>query len=141
MIRKATTKDVNEMVRIFREGYSKEPYNEVWSKKIATKRIKEDMKTEEVFVLEEDNKIKGLIILTSYLWWSGLRGFIHEIVVDKKNRGKGYGKQLMDFAEKHFKKMGAKEMQLMASPKADAYQIYKKLNYKDECLVSMYQKI
>jgi ribosomal protein S18 acetylase RimI-like enzyme len=141
MIRKATNKDVKKMARIFREGYSEEPYNERWSEEITEKRLKQDIKTEEVFVLEEDNKIKGLLILKSYLWWTGLRGFIHEIVVDKESRGKGYGKQLLEFAEQHFKKIGAKEVQLMTLPTSNAYKIYKKLNYKDEGLVSLYKKI
>ena len=140
-IRKATKKDIKIISKIFREGYSEEPYNENWSEKIANERMKNDLKTEEIFVLEDNNQIIGFVTLTSYLWHTGLRGFIHEIVIGEEFRGKGYGKKLMEFAELRFKEIGAKEIQLITSPKSKAYQIYKKLNYIDEGFITMYKVI
>lgn len=140
-IRKANQSDVKKIARIFKKEYSKSPYNEKWSYKIAIKRIKKDLESEEIFVLEVNKKIAGFITLNSYLWHTGLRGFIHEIVISSEFQGRGYGKNLLNFAERHFKKKGAKEIQLISSPKSKAFKIYKKLNYMEEGYVTMYKRI
>ena len=140
-IRKVTINDLKRIVEIFREGYSKPPYNEKWTKKIATKRINNYFKDHKIFVLEINNKIQGFIIITFYIWHTGLRGYLHELVVAKEFQRRGYGRKLMEFAEKYFKKKGANEASLMTSPKSKAFKIYKKLNYKEEGFVSMYKKL
>jgi ribosomal protein S18 acetylase RimI-like enzyme len=140
-IRKATIDDLKRIVEIFREEYSKSPYNEKWSESMAIERINNYFKDREIFVLEINNQVQGIIIITFYIWHTGLRGFIDEVVVASEFQGEGYGKKLMEFAENYFKKKGAKEVSLMTSPKAKAFKIYKKLNYKREGFVTMYKKL
>jgi ribosomal protein S18 acetylase RimI-like enzyme len=139
---KANKKDIPRIVKIFREEYSKFPWNEKWSHKIATKRISDYFKSHRIFVLKINRKVEGFVIFTHYMWHTGLRGFLHEIVISKEFQGKGYGKKLMNFVENHFKKKGAKEINLMTSSKSKAYKIYKKRNYQQEKnFVSMYKKL
>jgi len=139
---KATKKNVPRIVRIFREEYGKSPWNEKWSENAAIKRINNYFKDHKIFVLKINNNIEGFVVLTSYIWHTGLRGFLHEIVVSNEFQGKGYGRKLMDFTEDYFKKIRAKEINLMTSDKSKAYKIYKKLKYHQEKnFVSMYKKL
>jgi ribosomal protein S18 acetylase RimI-like enzyme len=127
---------------MFIKEYSKRPYNEKWSKKTATQKIKDYFKGHEIFLLEIDKKIIGFIVITTYLWDKGTRGYIDEIVIDSKFQGKGYGKKLMEFVEDYFRKKGIKEVTLMSSTKSKAFNIYKKLKYKEEKdFVSMRKKL
>jgi len=140
-IRKAAAKDKKRIKGIFRAEYAKFPWNEKWTEELATKRINNYLNYEKVFVLEIDKKVQGFFILSSYVWHTGLRGFIHEIVISSEFQGKGYGKKLINFVEEYFKKKGARDVQLITSPKSIAYQIYKKLNYKDEGFLTMYKEL
>jgi len=141
-IRKATIEDTKKIVEIFREEYAKEPYDENWNKEAATKRIKNYFKDHELFVLEINGVVEGLMILTSYVWHNGMRGFLHELVVSHEQQGKGYGRKLIEFAEDFFRKRGMKEVNLMSSKKPIAYKIYKKMGYTEENgFVSMFKEI
>lgn len=140
-IRRATKKDKERIKEIFKAEYAKFPWNEKWIEELATKRISNYINHDEVSVLEIDKKVQGFFILSSYVWHTGLRGFIHEIVISSEFQGKGYGKKLIDFIEEYFKKKGAKDVQLVTSPKSKAYQIYKKMNYEDEGFITMYKRL
>ncbi len=142
MIKKATSKNAKRIIELFREEYAKPPYHENWSEKRAEQRIKKYFEGHKIFVLEINKKIQGFIIISFYMWHTGLRGYIDEIVVSFKYQGKGHGKELMKFAENYFKRKGAKEVSLRSSKKSRVFRIYKKLNYKEEKgFVSMYKKL
>jgi aminoglycoside 6'-N-acetyltransferase I len=139
-IRKATRKDKEIIKKIFSEGYSKPPFNEKWPPEMLDKRISDYLKYyENVFVLEVDKNVEGFIIFCFYAWYTGLRGYINEVVVAPKSQGKGYGKALMEFAESYMKKKGAKEVCLLTSPEAGAFKMYQKRDYKDEGFVNLYK--
>ncbi len=140
-IRKATKKDSERIKEIFKVEYAKPPFSEKWSEELTTKRIDNYFNDHEIFVLEIDKEVQGFVILSTYIWHTGLRGLIGEIVVSSEFQGHGYGKMLMNFAEEHLKREGAKEIQLMTSPESKVYQIYKKMGYKDEDFVSMYKEL
>ncbi len=140
-IRKAKKGDLKRIIKIFKTEYSKQPYDEHWSQKWANQRVKKDFKNCDLFVLEVDEKVQGFLILRMHTWDVGPRGFIEEIVITAANQGKGYGRELLLFAEKWFKKKGAKAIALIASPQAKAFNIYQKFGYKEEGLVSMSKKL
>lgn len=140
-IRKANAKDIPRIAELFMREYAKEPYNEKWNNKTSIKRIKTYLKENEIFVLEINNEIKGFTIISLYFWDTGLRGQIHEIVVDSNYQGKGFGGRLINFAEEYFKKRGAKRASLFSSDKSKAFKVYKHLGYKEEHFVSLYKKL
>lgn len=57
---------------------------------------------------------------------------LEEIIVDKKYRGKGYGKILIDYAITYSKKLKAKELWLETSKENKAQGLYKKKMKKDD---------
>lgn len=141
MIRKAKENDLKEISLIFKVEYAKEPYDEKWTDTSALKKIKDYFKEEIVYVAEVDNKIIGFIIISTYFWYDGNRGFIEEIVVTEKEQGKGIGAELMRTAEKHFRGKNVRQYSLFTSKKAKALMFYKKLGLKEEGFISLTKEI
>lgn len=140
-IRKAQNKDFKQIVKIFRTEYGKPPYNEKWSEKWATKKVREYYNENFIFVMELEKKIGGFIIGNFYTWDDGIRGFVNELVVSSKFQGKGYGTRLFRHFENFIKKKGSKKISLLSSTKSRAFKLYKKLGFKREDLVSMVKKL
>ena len=140
-IRKATKKDVKNIADLFRREFRKPPYKEKWSEKDAVRKIRDYFKRSSIFVLETEKEITGFIVASTFLWESGIRGFIDEIVVSSKFQREGYGKKLINYAEDYFKKKGIKRVSLMSAKNSMAFKVYKKLGFKEENFVSMYKKL
>ncbi len=73
-------------------------------------RLRKDLEQEELFLIEENKKIRGIIVLTEIMddeyipvqWLSDKKSknlYIHRLAVHPDLWGKGYGQQLIDFAE------------------------------------------
>lgn len=72
-------------------------------------RLKEDDAREELFVLEENEQILGIIVITDFMddeyipvsWLTGSSKniYIHRLAVHPSVWGNGYARKLMDFAE------------------------------------------
>jgi ribosomal protein S18 acetylase RimI-like enzyme len=140
-IRQATTNDLNEIIRIFIEGYAEKPYNEKWTKNIVKNKIKKYLKFErKLYLAQIDKKIVGFIIFSKNIWDDGDHLVIDELVIDSTFQGKGIEKRLMNFAGNYFKNIVT--IDLWTFKRAKAYSIYKKWGYKDHKEgVMMYKKL
>lgn len=59
-------------------------------------------------------------------------GYIADVIVDEKHRGKGIGKKLVTALELEFKKMGLKETKLLVlKDNVDSRKVWEKLGYSD----------
>lgn len=73
-------------------------------------RLEKDIEKEELYVLEEENRICGIIVLTpkmdeeyipiQWLTPGNKNLYVHRLATQPAGWGSGYGRQLMDFAEK-----------------------------------------
>lgn len=81
-----------------------------WNEQYPSKdHFQKDIELEELYVLEEESRIKGIIVITEivdkeYLpvtWLTENKNnfYVHRLAVDPKYWGQGYAQQLMDFAE------------------------------------------
>lgn len=140
-IRRAKIKDLKRIIKLFKEEYSKKPYNEKWTNKTASKKIKEYYKEANIFVAVLNEKIRGFIIFSRFLWFDGQRGIIDEVVVDLKEQGKGIGKELIKYAENFLKRKEIKKIVLISHNSSKAFKIYKKFGYKTNNFVQMVKKI
>ncbi len=140
-IKKATIKDLKSIINLFKKEYAKKPYNEKWTDKTASEKIKEYYREANIFVAILNKEVKGFIIFSKFLWFDGQRGMIDEVVVDFKEQGKGIGKGLMKHAENFLKKHGIKKIALMSVNTSKAFKIYKKIGYKTDNLVHMIKNI
>lgn len=81
-----------------------------WNKHYpSTEKLEADIKKAELFIMKEEDKILGIIVLTDLMdeeyvpieWLTESRNnlYIHRLATHPSVWGKGYGQQLMDFAE------------------------------------------
>jgi ribosomal protein S18 acetylase RimI-like enzyme len=137
MIRKAKKEDLNKIASLFKKGFSEKPYNEKWTDRNAKDKIEEYYKNGTILVNIENNSILGFIIFSELLWDNHIKLMIDEMVVDEAYRGKGIGTLLLKEAEKPAKKKGINNIELVSNINSNAFNLYKKLNYKETGLVVM----
>lgn len=116
MIRKATLKDIERIIKITKACASfmiaKDIYQ--WNEHYPNKAtFKNDVSRRELYVIEDGKTLVGCVVISSlmddeyapvsWLTDSDNNIYIHRLAVHPKYQGKGYAKKLMDFAE-HFAK-------------------------------------
>ena len=137
IIKKAEKTDINKIAEIFRKGYIEEPYNEKWTEENSLKKIKDYYNGSKVLVIAENNNIIGFLIYYKMIWDNKIKLYINEIVVLKEFRNQGIGTRLLNEAEKAAEKENINNIELASHIKSKAFQLYKKLGYKESGLVIM----
>lgn len=138
IIRKARKGDLKDISEIFRIESAKPPYNKERTLKKVLKIIKEDFKSNDIYVAIVDNQIAGFIMVKAD---SGTKNqlWINELWVSKNYQGQGIGKKIMAKIESIYKNKGIKIFKLVADTrKGGAYGFYNNLKYKaDKNMVFM----
>lgn len=88
----------------------------------------EKVRTNQGYVLVEDGVIIG--ILRYNLFWDNTP-FCTMLFIDDGYRGKGYGKQMMEYWEQDMKTKGYGMLMTSTQVDEDAQHFYRKLGYKD----------
>lgn len=116
-IRKATKKDIEGVVRLFGE-YDR--YENALDKRHKIDTVKErkdffnllmNKPRAVVFVLDVGGRLGGVISGEYRESMMGRGGLIHELIISKEYRSKGYGEKLLKALEDYLKKKGCKSMQ------------------------------
>ncbi len=126
IIRKMRRRDIpkvsNLVVDVLKNVNSKD-YSEEVIENLAELYSEENfrslLKKRRCFVLVIDGVISGTVCIKE--------DKIYTLFVDKRYHGRGYGKMLMDFAEKKILKNGFNKIRLSAS--LTAYSFYKRIGY------------
>jgi ribosomal protein S18 acetylase RimI-like enzyme len=117
MIRKAVLSDLDAIYRLTRSCAKAMIANGIyqWNEHYPTQeRFQKDVELQELYVLQEENHIKGIIVLTdlmdeeyipvTWLTTNTNNLYIHRVAVDPDYWGKGYAQKLMDFGEDYAQK-------------------------------------
>lgn len=88
----------------------------------------EKVRTNQGYVLVEDGLVIG--ILRYNLFWDNTP-FCTMLFIDDGYRGKGYGKQMMEYWEQDMKTKGYGMLMISTQVDEDAQHFYRKLGYKD----------
>jgi ribosomal protein S18 acetylase RimI-like enzyme len=129
-IRKSTKKDAREIAEIFVKESAKKPYLQKWNKKTALKEITKSFKEYDMYVVLIDKEIIGFVM--SHINKDNKeKAFVDELWLKNNYQGKGFGKSLMKFIEKIYKKKRVKIVQLVSNRKSGAFKFYKKLRYDE----------
>lgn len=112
MIRKAKASDLNTIKRLTESCALTLQEKEIfqWNEQYPSReKMVDDISKEEMFVLEIENEILGIIVLTTVMdeeyipiaWLTPGENnlYVHRLAVHPKVWGHGYGQQLMDYAE------------------------------------------
>ena len=135
------------IVDIDKEGYNilTKEYREEYFKKT----IEEIKKYEgKMFLYKENNEVLGLVVglinneeTKEYDFQAPKRGRVSELVVTKKIRSKGIGKQLLDKITEYFKENNCKDILIAVfAYNEDAIRFYEKNNYHTR-MIEMTRKI
>ena len=144
IIRKATKKDAEQVAKLylqFWEVHKKiNPLHQldfVINYKNCLKDVKEliNYKSYWLYVAEENKEILGFILFTIKKNPEGFKvrkyGFLEEAAVDKKHRGKGIAKQLLNFALNYFKNKKLKYVSCSVEIDNDtAFKVWQKCGFK-----------
>jgi len=141
IIRKANSKDLKQIAEIYKEVYSEAPYHEKWNKKMALERVRDELEDGKIYIAEVEKKVAGFIAFSTYEWFDGKWGYIDDFAMLKEYRGMGIGKMLMKKAEDDLRKAKARVIDLRVHKKAKAFNMYKKLKYKENGYIDMEKKL
>ena len=75
----------------------------------------------------------GLIVATVLVGHDGHRGWVYYLAVDPDHRQKGYGRVMMDAAERWLRERGVEKLQLMVRPDNKSVKdFYQSLGYAEQ---------
>jgi ribosomal protein S18 acetylase RimI-like enzyme len=84
-----------------------------------------------LFVARDDNAVLGMLTLVLYRVPTGLRAWIHDVVVDEAARGRGVGEALTKEALRLATDVGAISVELTTRPeRAAANRLYRRLGFE-----------
>ncbi|MBW1298936.1 GNAT family N-acetyltransferase [Aquimarina litoralis] len=125
MIRKATPSDLDAIHQLTKACAKAMIAKGIfqWNEHYPTRsRFEKDIKLEELYVLEEEDRIKGIIVLTELMddeyipiqWLTENNNnlYIHRLAVHPDYWGKGYAQQLMNWAESQAKEQSYASVRL-----------------------------
>lgn len=112
MIRKAESKDLSSIKQLTESCAIKMQEKGIfqWNEHYPSQeRFRKDIELEELYILEENEQLKGIIVLTpkmddeydpiEWLTPNGMNLYVHRLATTPESWGSGHGKKLMDFAE------------------------------------------
>ena len=136
-IRKARKEDINQYLELVKE--SNKEYSKIVGKQIKTnkKKIRElfynSIKSKEKLILiaEENNQILGYLVCSFYISNYQKSCYMDYLFVQKKERGKGIGKLLINDINQILKNKKLEKCRLDVNVKnISAINLYKKLGFK-----------
>lgn len=143
-IRSFTQNDIEDCGKLLMQSYNQPPWRHQWKLDLAVKYLSEytDCKSFIGFVLCVDENIAGALFAHSKTWWTNDQLFIDELFISPEIQGRGYGKSMLDFAEKFAKENGLDSISLMTNKFMPAFNFYNKINYlQAEQFVFMFKPV
>ena len=131
-IRLAEQKDFNPLLGLLRQLW---PDLDLDYKDLSDVYLKAvDSKAQQLIVGLVDNKVVGFCSLTikNNLWQAGSLGHVDELVIDKKFRGKGFGKKMIDSITHIAKNLKCKRIELeSAFHRKEAHKFYETIGFQN----------
>ena len=125
MIRKATTSDIDSILKITKACAKHMTDNAIfqWNKHYPSKdAFLNDVERDELYVLEINDNITGCVVISTLMdeeyipvkWLTKNESniYIHRLAIHPETQGKGYAQQLMAFAETYAKSNNYKSVRL-----------------------------
>ena len=84
-----------------------------------------------LYLLEEENRVVGMLTLGIYHSPTGSKGWIEDVVVDDACRGRGYGRMLVAHAIEEARKAGVAQLMLTSNPlRVAANKLYQAMGFE-----------
>ena len=90
-----------------------------------------DNSASHLYLLEEENRVVGMLTLGIYHSPTGSKGGIEDVVVDDACRGRGYGRMLVAHAIAEARKAGVAQLMLTSNPlRVAANKLYQAMGFE-----------
>jgi N-acetylglutamate synthase-like GNAT family acetyltransferase len=124
--------EIGKVLDLFIKVYSEAPYNDIWNKDSAFKKLSEiyERGKDFCFYTKDKGEIIGLLFCQTPTWHDGVHVFVEDIVVDSNYRNKKIGAQLVKKLEQTAKQKHIVSIDLLASTDSRAPDFWKNLGYK-----------
>lgn len=130
-IRQFETRDTDDVRRLWLEAFPNDPPR---NDPAAVIRRKLKMQRE-LFLVGESN---GVIVATLLGGYDGFRCWVYHVAVSVSHRRRGYGRQMMQEAERVLKHVGCPKLNIqIRAHNADVVEFYRRLGYAVENHISM----
>ncbi len=135
--------EINKLLDLFIRVFSEPPYEEVWTRESAFKRLSEIYERGKDFCLyiEQNRQIIGMIFCQIQTWQDGIHVIIEDVVVDSKQRNKGIGALLVKKIEEIAKEKNITSIDLLSNTKSKAVDFWKKQGYETNGYVQFMKRI
>ena len=134
VLRDAREKDFPAVFPLIQKLWDYNTYTEVPTKEVFCQVLAE----ENTFfvVLEVDGEIRGFCHGDYFptFWMCGLTCYVSSLIVEKEDRGRGYGHLLLDEAKARALKKGCKAVILDSGmPRIEAHRFYENYGFEKSC--------
>lgn len=139
IIRKAVTEDFDSVYPLFEQLWPNKILNREELYKVFNRGAISN--TDELFCAELDGVVIGFCAyaIVNNLWQAGYISYIYAMVVDEKQRGKGYGTKLLNEAIAKSKEQGMKRVELDSGfQREEAHKFYEKLGFEKRAFLFSY---
>ena len=139
LIRNAISEDFDRVYPLFEQLWPNKKINRAELNKVFSRGIVSQ--TDELFCAVLDDTIIGFCAyaIVNNLWQEGYISYIYAMVVDEKQRGKGYGTKLINEAIDKSKSQGMKRIELDSGfQREKAHEFYLKLGFEKRAYLFSY---
>jgi len=139
-IRKATENDFEKVYPLFEQLWPNKELDKNALRIVFNRGVNSD--TDELLCLDYSNELIGFCAyaIVNNLWLAGYISYMYAMVVDEKQRGKGFGTILIKESIKDSKDRGLKRLELDSGfHREKAHEFYMKLGFEKRAFLFSYQ--
>lgn len=122
------------VTRLFRDVFTKEPWNDDWSDRTQLDAYIEDLTGQNnslTLGCFKDGRLVGLAMGHVKHWHTGTEYLIDEFCVEPSNQGKGVGTEFLRLIENYLKERGIRHIFLLTDRTVPAYDFYRKMGFTE----------
>ena len=138
-IRKATENDFDKVYPLFEQLWPNKELDKAALRIVFNRGINSN--TDELLCLDYSGELIGFCAyaIVNNLWQAGYIAYMYAMVVDEKQRGKGFGTMLINESIKDSKDKGLKRLELdSAFHREKAHEFYVKLGFEKRAFLFSY---
>ena len=139
LIRTAANEDFDSIYPLFEQLWPNKKINRAELNKVFSRGV--ISQTDELFCAVLDGTVIGFCAyaIVNNLWQEGYISYLYAMVVDEKQRGKGYGTKLINEAIAKSKRQGMKRVELDSGfQREKAHEFYIKLGFEKRAYLFSY---
>ncbi|MBY9077115.1 aminoalkylphosphonic acid N-acetyltransferase [compost metagenome] len=140
LFRNATCEDFESVYPLFEQLWPNKTLNKAELNKVFSRGV--SSQTDELLCAVLDGAIIGFCAyaIVNNLWQEGYISYIYAMVVDEKQRGKGFGTVLLDEAINKSKNQGMKRVELDSGfQREQAHEFYQKFGFEKRAYLFSYE--